>query len=74
MTLDTEVAELIEREKFGGGVGDDDWASTVARKPSPRRRVAARRRVRGGPTMATMVVGGREGTPEKLAKRSVGGG
>lgn len=59
--LDTEVAVLIEREALEGGVDDeldDDWASTAARNPNPRRMVAARRRVRKGPTMAGMVVGG----------------
>ena len=52
---------LIEREALEGGVDDeldDDWASAVARNPNPRRMVAARRRVRKGPTMAGMVVGG----------------
>jgi hypothetical protein len=60
-TLDTEVVVLIERETLEGGVGDDDgldddWASTVARKPNPRR-TTTRKRAQRGPTMA-MVVGG----------------
>jgi hypothetical protein len=54
--LDTEVVVLIERETLGGGVVDD-WASTVATKPNPRKRTAARRRVWRRPTMA--MVGGR---------------
>jgi len=60
MTLDTEVVVLMERETLGGGVCDDelddDWATTVARKPNPRR-MAARKGEFERPTMA-MVAGG----------------
>jgi hypothetical protein len=50
MTLDTEVAVLIEMEMVEEGVGEeedgfeDDWASTTARNASPRRKTAARER------------------------------
>lgn len=59
MTLDTEVVVLMERETLRGGVGDDefddDWATTVARKPNPR--MAARKGEFGRPTIA-IVAGG----------------
>ena len=71
--MDTEVAVLIEREtlELGEGVGDDelddDWATTVATKPSPRRRAAVRKRERTEPAMA-VVVGGRGRTTGKVLR------